>query len=222
MKYRLSLLWKILLLFAEGIGLSLGAGLFYGSYNHRFPYMFTNLSNMAVFLYFSFAVVWLIRHGKHDVIFAPVVKHMVTMGVTVTFLIAHFFLFDRMFEGGYLHVGLLLLHYVAPIMAILDWLFFDPKGRVRIWEPPVWILEPVGYLLVAMVSVAGFGSSFGADVSLGENPYPYPFIDISQRGFAGVARFVAVACAAFVLLGYVVFAADHLLGKKESVKAQKI
>ncbi|MBQ7677499.1 MAG: Pr6Pr family membrane protein [Lachnospiraceae bacterium] len=251
-QYWLSLLWKILLCIAEFVGLGLGSGLFEGTVKRRFPYMFTNLSNIAVLIYFVLAILWMVTNGTRiagasggemagalgiggtlasggepaggigigangsngaGAVFAPVAKHMVTMAVTVTFLISHFFLWDKMFEGGYLHVHLLFLHYITPIMTILDWLIFDAKGQMKIWEPLVWILGPLGYLFTAITAIEVFGSDFGADVAAGKSPYPYSFIDHSKIGWNGVATFVLAASAAFVVLGYLMYGIDHRLSR---------
>ncbi len=223
MKKNASIVWKGLLLLAEAVGLGLGSGLFEGAYKRRFPYMFTNLSNMAVFAYFLCALIFILAHRKEEKgVFAPVIKHAVTMSVTMTLLISHFFLFDALFAGGHLHVELIILHYVTPLMTILDWAIFDPKGTIKKWEPPVWLVLPLGYLLAAIVAIAGFGSDFGADVAAGKNPYPYPFIDLGARGAAGVTKFVVLSGIVFVLLGYLVYAIDWMLGRvKAPVKMSR-
>ena len=194
----------------------IGSGLLAGAYNRRFPYMFTNLSNIAVFVYFSCAVVYLLRH-RTDRVLAPVIKHTIMMSVTVTFLISHVMLFDRLFAGGHLHVELVLLHYVTPLMVIADWLLFDPKGVIHRWEPPVWVCAPLTYMLVTIIAIAGFGSDFGADVAAGKNPYPYPFLDLGAKGFIGVAKFVIPATLAFLFLGYFFYLFDYLTRKNKHI-----
>lgn len=235
MNGRLSLLWKILLCIAEAIGLGLGSGLFVGTFKRRFPYMFTNLSNIAVFVYFLFAIVWMLRQertkdagrtgrtaadasgetGDSPGVFAPVVKHMVTMAVTVTMIIAHIMLRDGLFEGGYLHVHLLFLHYITPLMTILDWLLFEEKGYMKKWEPLVLVAAPMFYFVWVLVSIEFFGSDFGADIASGKSPYPYVFINPHVMGTRGVAVFVLVAAAGFLALGCLMYAIDRVLAKTQ-------
>ena len=67
-------------------------------------------------------------------IFAPQAKYTAMISLLVTALIAHFLLFDAMFQDGQLVWHLVAMHYVVPAMSVLDWLLFDvvhgPRGRL--------------------------------------------------------------------------------------------
>lgn len=43
----------------------------------------------------------------------------------------------------------LILIYICPIMMFLDWLMFDYKGDLKIYDPFLWVLIPVIYFAVA-------------------------------------------------------------------------
>ena len=64
-----------------------------------------------------------------------------------------------------------LLHSVIPLLFIVLWLFFIPKGKI-LWKSVLaWLLYPLIYLI--FILMRGPSSSF----------YPYPFIDVSKIGY---------------------------------------
>lgn len=64
-----------------------------------------------------------------------------------------------------------LLHSIIPLLFIVLWLFFIPKGKI-LWKSVLaWLLYPVIYLI--FILMRGVSSSF----------YPYPFIDVHKIGY---------------------------------------
>lgn len=209
-----SIIWKLILLGFCTFGLLDGAGLLKGAYDADFPHMFTNVSNLFAWAYFLLATLRLIAsRGDAGRPFAPQLKYTATISLTVTMLIAHFMLFDAMFQDGQLVWHLVAMHYVVPIMALLDWLLFDEKGKMPAWGPFVWMSLVVGYLAVVMVCAGPLGLYMGGGTTADISRYPYTFLDPEISGAGGVAAFCAAMLAAFVVLGYVLFAIDRLLGR---------
>ena len=68
----------------------------------------------------------------------------------------------------------IVLHYVIPIVVLLDWLIFPPKKRLDFKLALVWLAYPMMYLIYSLVR--------GAFV----NWYPYPFIDPVSSGWVNV------------------------------------
>ncbi len=64
-----------------------------------------------------------------------------------------------------------LLHSVIPLLFILFWLLFVPKGKLFWKSVLAWLLYPLIYLV--FVLFRGIPSSF----------YPYPFIDVDKIGY---------------------------------------
>lgn len=67
-----------------------------------------------------------------------------------------------------------LLHTVVPIMALVGWLVFGPRGltsRRVLW---LSVLFPIAWLIFTLIrgSIVHF--------------YPYPFVDVSRLGYARV------------------------------------
>lgn len=210
-----SILWKVALLAIGAFGLLDGAGLLVGAYDANFPHMFTNVSNLFAWAYFLLAVVWLARnHGDEDAVtFAPVAKYTATISLLVTMLIAHFMLFDAMFKDGQLVWHLVAMHYAVPTMTLLDWVLFDQKGRMPAWGPLAWMSLVAAYLVVVMVGAGPLGLYLGGGTTADKSAYPYTFLDPAIAGVGGVAAFCGAMLVAFVALGYVLLAADRLLGR---------
>ena len=211
-----SIVWKVVLLVFGGYGLLDGAGILAGAYESGFPHMFTNVSNLFAWVYFLIAVIWLVRNrdDEKSVTFAPQVKYTATISLLVTMLIAHFLLFDAMFRDGQLVWHLVALHYVVPLMVLLDWALFDEKGKMPVWGPFAWMSLVVVYLAVVMIGAGPLGLYLGGGTTADVSNYPYTFLDPTISGVGGVAAFCGAMLVAFVALGYVLFGIDRLLARR--------
>ena len=152
--------------------------------------------------------------GEGTGVFAPTAKYTATISLLVTMLIAHFMLFDAMFKDGHIVLHLVWMHYVVPCMALLDWLFFDEKGKMPLWGPFAWMSLVVGYLVFTFIAVGVFDVYMGGGTTEEVTKYPYTFLDPAIAGPGGVASFCGAMLAAFLLLGYLLFAVDRLLARR--------
>ena len=209
-----SAIWKFVLVAVATYGLLDGSGILAGTYHTGFPHMFTNVSNIFAWGYFLVAAIRLVASGGGKAgVFAPQVKYTAMISLLVTALIAHFMLFDAMFQGGQLVWHLVAMHYVVPAMAVLDWLLFDEKGEMAAWGPFAWLSLAAIYLVVVMVGAGPLGLDLGGGTTAGMTRYPYTFLDPAISGVEGVAFFIAAMLVAFVALGYLIFAVDRILGR---------
>ncbi len=64
-----------------------------------------------------------------------------------------------------------LLHVAVPVMFLLYWLLFVPKGNLKYGNVFTWLWYPLSYLVYVLIR--------GAIV----NEYPYPFIDVTALGY---------------------------------------
>ena len=94
-----------------------------------------------------------------------------------------------------LNVG---LHFLLPVLYLIDWFLFADKDAMPFKTLPLWTAYPIAYGLFNLTrgALTGF--------------YPYPFIDISKLGVSGVSLnmlgftlFYAVGGAVFIGLGRV-------------------
>ena len=61
-----SIIWKVVLLVLGAWALLDGAGILAGHYTRNFPHMFTNISNLAAWVYFLCALIWLITRKERS------------------------------------------------------------------------------------------------------------------------------------------------------------
>ena len=84
--------------------------------------------------------------------------------ITVTMLIYLFVLAPALFTqpGAYQPFTLTdnLVHIVTPVLVIVDWLLFIPKGEIKPYDPLLWALIPYSYLAFAFIySAAGVSTA---------------------------------------------------------------
>lgn len=213
-----SIAFKVILLAFCTYGLLDGSGILKGAYTPNFPHMFTNVSNLFAWAYFLVDTIWLAknRDDKAQVTLAADVKYTATISLLATMLIAHFMLFDAMFQNGQLVWHLVALHYVVPIMTLLDWALFDEKGKMKVWGPVAWLSLLAAYLAVVMVCAGPLGLYMGGGTTGDQTRYPYTFLDPAISGVGGVVTFCAAMFVAFLVLGYILFGIDRLLARMGS------
>ncbi|WP_206427520.1 Pr6Pr family membrane protein [Leucobacter chromiireducens] len=141
----------------------------------------------------------------------------IMMAITVTFLVYLIVLVPATFtqDSDYEPFSLTdnLIHIITPILLILDWLLFVPKGRLRWIDPLLWALIPYAYLAYALV-YGGLGGEFVAGQT-----YPYPFLNVAVYGAGGVALWILALSVALIGVGYVYVALDRLLARAFSAHA---
>lgn len=82
----------------------------------------------------------------------------------------------------------LVLHYIIPIVMIVDWLIDLPPFRIRVGQAMIWLLYPILYLAYSLIR--------GPIVDW----YPYPFLDPRPEGYVPViVTSIAIAIGALIL-----------------------
>lgn len=135
----------------------------------------------------------------------PALKGAVTLYVAITGLVYHLVLTNPAsgFAVGPVQrdlpeaIGNQFLHTVVPLLAVLDWLLFDERGRFRWRYALYWLAFPLGYLAFALIR------------GLIVHRYPYPFIDVRDLGYDGVSISAVAFAVAFWILGLLFVAIDH-------------
>ena len=204
---RLSATFKAIIALAGIIGILLQVGVFDGVLRLSVFNYYTLLSNVLVTLYFIPASFYAARDDRT---WQPQLKGAVTMGITVTFLIYHFALAGNFAMEGTQAWSNRLLHYIVPLMAIADWLFFSDKGELTWYSPLLWVLLPDLYFIYVQLRLA-----FGASLGTGSR-YPYYFIDVDALGWGQVLLNGLLINLAFIVLGYVVVLIDYLLARQRA------
>lgn len=90
-----------------------------------------------------------------------------------------------------------VLHYIMPIVIILDWLVVRVPGAVAFRSAIMWLAYPLAYL--------GYSLIRGSIVHW----YPYPFMNPSIHGYLGVVITSVVIAAVLVVLTWIVASAPR-------------
>lgn len=192
-------------------------GLFddYKNMSWTFYVYFTNLSNFLCLVIMFAELVQTARKKENSFVTTlPALKFVAMLGILLTF-----FVFNIMLAGGRdiqmnLQVKSILFHVVLPIMYVADWVMFYEHRKTKWYYPLLSISFPIVYLLFvyARAAVLGFDS---------ENYflYPYFFLDLDKQGVGGVAMWFGILFVAFVVVGYILFVIDWLIGKRKVPKS---
>jgi len=111
------------------------------------------------------------------------------------------------FIGGMLSND--LLHIVAPIMAVLDWLLFDVHGKLQWRYALCWLLYPLVYLAFVLIR----GLFVTGPFSYPYLHYPYPFLNVDKIGYRGVVLNTVIYGVAFWVIGIVFVGVDRAIGR---------
>lgn len=210
----ISVFYKFILLIICSYGIFIEIGIFDRKINFKILNYFTIWSNILVLVYLICSIVWIIKnkHNKKTNTFLPALKGAITLSIIITWLVYNFILtksnFDMRIGNSYnMFIANKIVHYIVPIMMILDYLLFDSKGKYKKIYPLYWIVIPYIYLFYVFIMI-----QLGNDIGI-NSKYPYPFLNIEVLG--GLKVFVSIIyfTIAFILLGYVIFILDKLISK---------
>ncbi|MDR1073904.1 MAG: Pr6Pr family membrane protein [Treponema sp.] len=145
-------------------------------------------------------------------------KGMALTSILLTFFIYNFVLkpyfnATNQTQGGSLMDT--LIHVVVPLMALVDFLVFEEKGRFRPWHPLGWTAFPIYYIGYTAVYKA-----FGGVYKFSEGAaakFPYFFLDYETYGLKTVGIWVLFIAIGFIGFSYLLFGLDRVLAKIKKV-----
>ncbi len=110
-------------------------------------------------------------------------------------------------------VSNIFVHFINPILVLLDYFLFDEKGHFSMKYPMKWVMFPFVYLIyVYSYSLCG-GTFFGTG---GSKKYAYFFLDVDKIGVLGVAKYLAIIAIVYISISYLLVFIDNFLGRKKS------
>ena len=159
-----------------------------GFYVVNFFSYFTNLSNIFAAVMLLIGAVALINHRKptvtDDLVRGASVVAMALVGVVFSLLLRNEDL------GTLLPWVNFVLHYVMPIVVVVDWFYQPPKSQIRLQQIGYWLIYPAIYLVYSLIR--------GGQVGF----YAYPFFNPAKSGgYGGVALYCVAILVGFVLMG---------------------
>ena len=197
------------------IGAVASLGIFDDILNPRWDFYahFTNLSNyLCIGIMFAELVQTAKKNEDSYVSASPLLKFIGLLGIMLTFLVFNFLLAgrpDRELQSNW-RVSSICLHVILPIMYIFDWLLFYEHKKIRWFYPLVSVAFPMLYII--FIYTRAFIVNFNPEVPY---LYPYFFLNLDNLGVAGVAKWVAILFAGFIVLGYIFYGIDKIIKSKE-------
>jgi hypothetical protein len=132
---------------------------------------------------------------------APVLRTGVALYIVTTMIIYDIVQQPVLPPLGLQFVADVALRYVVPVLYLIDWLFFVPKGRLRPRHALLWLGFPFLYGLYSLLRGALTGW------------YPYPYLDAGHVGYATVLMHMLFLFFAFLLGGIVFVAIGWVFGR---------
>ena len=180
---------------------------------------FTNISN---FVCIGIMLAALIQTAKKKedsfVTTAPLMKFIGMLGILLTFLVFNIMLAGAEGRAPQLNwrIGSLSFHVVLPIMYVAHWFLFYERKKCKWYYPLASISFPLAYLISIFIQAAIMKFDTSLLIPGTETPliYPYFFVNLETQGVGGVAKWVVILLAAFVVVGFVFFGLDKI-GKKK-------
>ncbi|MFF0265455.1 Pr6Pr family membrane protein [Kribbella sp. NPDC004536] len=126
--------------------------------------------------------------------------------IAVTGIVYHAVLAQTADFHGWAWVADFLLHTVAPVVGVLGWLLFGPRGETD-WRIVGWsIVYPVLWLVFTLVRGAFVGF------------YPYPFVNVDEHGYGRVLLNCLLVAVLFLALAAGATTLDRRLKRKATVE----
>ncbi len=211
-----SLIYKLVIIFVCFVGLLMNSGFLNGTFAGYVLLYYTIESTLFCLIFYTVATIITALNiqntGKVGVVrFAPHFKGAVVMSMILNMLVYFFILADSTiaFSSPFALISNMLVHFVAPIMVIVDWAIFDRKGLFNGSDPLIWLSIP--FIYYAIVMIASEPHLFYVEYYGGVH-YPYRFINPEIIGWAPVLVNVGLLTAAYLAFGYILLAIDRLLG----------
>lgn len=210
--YKFSVLSKLIIFIISLLSIIATSGVLDNNFNPKIFTMFTTITNISCMLYFFVEAIYQLKNKTNKNI-SRIIKNILLLSITLTFLVAHFILKMRFGFNSFMNLSFLGVHYIVPILTILDFLIFDEKGKIKKYEPFIYLIMPFAYFILAIIC-AKLGNGLGCDNS----QYPYPFLDFDALGTKTVlinCLYTKIGC---LIIGYSYYIVDNLLKQKKIKK----
>ena len=132
----------------------------------------------------------------------PWVSSGIAVSIAVVALAYSILLRHLWHPEGWQFVADELLHDVMPLLFLGYWWCCVPKGTLRLWHLPLWLIYPLVYFIYALLR----GHLLGA--------YAYPFIDVAVLGYPQVLANAGGILVGFVLVGLLIIGLDRRLSAR--------
>ena len=161
---------------------------------------YTVLSNLLVTVFTAYLLYVMRRSGENwQSQHLLRLKGGVTMSIMITCVIYHFMLAP--IATDFYRLENFLCHYIVPLWFLADTLLFDKQGQYKIWDPVLWTILPLVYMLFALFN----GLVLKLPVPNSKvSPFPYFFLDVA-KGWDVVIKWCLIIFAAYMVAGFIFY-----------------
>lgn len=161
---------------------------------------YTVLSNLLVTIFTGYLLRVMSRSGENWQ--SPTLLRLkggVTMSIMITCVIYHFMLAP--IATDFYRVENFLCHYIVPLWFLADTLFFDKQDQYKIWDPVLWTILPLVYMIFALFN----GLVLKLPVPNSKvSPFPYFFLDVA-KGWDVVIKWCLIIFVAYMVAGFIFY-----------------
>ena len=180
---------------------------------------YTLQSNIICLAFFVFIlIVSAVKDDYQESDVYHLVKGCITIIIAITGLVYAIALgpigFDMQIDTSGLKnfMSNFLVHRLSPILVILDYFFFDKKGKFKFYYPFLWLIIPLNYLMYVYTYSANGGEFFGIG---GSRKYAYFFLDYTQIGYTGVAWAIVIMVIFILVISFLLVIVDRVVGRRK-------
>ena len=161
---------------------------------------YTVLSNLLVAIFTLYLLKVMSRLGENWQRSSLLrLKGGVTMSIMITCVIYHFLLAP--IATNFYTLENFLCHYIVPLWFLADTLLFDKQGQYKIWDPVVWTILPLLYMMFALFN----GLVLKLDIPNSKvSPFPYFFLNVN-KGWDVVFKWCLIIFVAYMVAGFIFY-----------------
>lgn len=161
---------------------------------------YTVLSNLLVTVFTAYLLYVMRRSGENWQSQRLLrLKGGVTMSIMITCVIYHFMLAP--IATDFYRLENFLCHYIVPLWFLADTLLFDKQSQYKIWDPVLWTILPLVYMLFALFN----GLVLKLPVPNSKvSPFPYFFLDVA-KGWDVVIKWCLIIFVAYMVAGFIFY-----------------
>ncbi|MCL2157431.1 MAG: Pr6Pr family membrane protein [Methanobrevibacter sp.] len=200
----LSIVSKALIICFSMIGLYYSSKLNEKTFKKASFIYYTNLNLVFCLIYFIFSI--FINDNKllNDVNGFILLSSIVTITVYQFVLVPNH---QKMGENYELFsLTDIAVHYIVPLLVILNWLIFAAKGQFSYYYPFLWVIPFLIYFLAIMIR-----AHYSGLIETSKSRYPYYFIDLDEVSVKKALQNLTVLSLMIVVFGYVLVFLDLFL-----------
>lgn len=223
---KVAFIYRCTLVIIALLGVLLSVFIQGGDHPARMLVYFTVQSNLMVVIVYAVLTKRKLRVLRNPLSEEKPLHPIIYMGtlftIMITFLVYTLLLSSLRFDMGGTSSEMgtvinIIVHYLVPILCIVDYLVFYPKGKTKYRYAVYWLLIPLIYFIFvcirAQLGDVLYTIEYGGIAH--QTYYPYPFIDVAYLGITQTIINALFLLFGFLVLGLLMAGADQLLIKNQ-------